>query len=103
MLVCQTISEIVRNPNAVRDVPAPFLAAWLGRNAPNKVRRLLNQCPQHQATPLRKLNELANILRLNAIYAKDESDRLGLGSFKALGGAYAVAELVLGWSTETLG
>ena len=34
-----------------------------------------------------------------AVFVKDESTRLGLGSFKALGGVYAVAQLVLEQAT----
>ncbi|MBB4313176.1 diaminopropionate ammonia-lyase [Roseospira marina] len=45
-------------------------------------------------TPLRRLDGLAAAAGLAALYLKDESTRLGLGSFKALGGAYAVERLV---------
>ena len=44
----------------------------------------------YQSTPLLKLTKLAKKLGINEIYYKDESSRFGLGSFKALGGAYAV-------------
>lgn len=44
-------------------------------------------------TPVVTLPILAKELGLGAVYVKDESRRLGLGSFKALGGAYAVARL----------
>jgi len=44
-------------------------------------------CPVHRTTPLRRVEiDGAGIL------LKDESARFGLGSFKALGGAYAVLE-----------
>jgi diaminopropionate ammonia-lyase len=42
-------------------------------------------------TPLRELTDLARVAGVAAIYLKDEAGRFGLGSFKALGGAYAVA------------
>jgi diaminopropionate ammonia-lyase len=45
----------------------------------------------YDVTPLRELPELARRANLDAIYLKDEASRFGLGSFKALGGAYAVA------------
>src|SRR6185503_6617964 len=38
-----------------------------------------------------------------ALHVKDEGFRLGLGSFKALGGAYAVVRLVLEEATQRLG
>lgn len=40
-------------------------------------------------TPLHRLTELAKSLELGDILYKDEGPRFGLGSFKALGGAYA--------------
>ena len=46
--------------------------------------------PGYAPTPLVPLRALAGRLDLGAILYKDESGRFGLGSFKALGGAYAV-------------
>ena len=46
-------------------------------------------------TPLRDLPDLAAQTNLGAIRLKDEAPRFGLGSFKALGGAYAVANVLL--------
>ena len=43
----------------------------------------------YQPTPLYHLSSLANKLELGDIAYKDEGPRFGLGSFKALGGAYA--------------
>ena len=45
-------------------------------------------------TPLHDLPEIAERLGVKRVVFKDESPRFGLGSFKALGGAYAVARLV---------
>lgn len=45
-------------------------------------------------TPLIHLNKLATHLNCGNVVYKDESQRFGLGSFKALGGAYAVLRLV---------
>ena len=47
--------------------------------------------PAYSQTPLHSLAPLANTLGLGSIHYKDESQRFGLKSFKALGGAYAVA------------
>jgi diaminopropionate ammonia-lyase len=44
----------------------------------------------YQPTPLAILNGLSRRVGLKQIWCKDESTRFGLGSFKALGGAYAV-------------
>jgi diaminopropionate ammonia-lyase len=46
--------------------------------------------PGFAPTPLHDLKHLAVSHGLGAIWYKDEGDRFGLGSFKALGGAYAV-------------
>ncbi len=53
--------------------------------------------PGYAATPLVQLNGLAKALSLCAIHYKDERGRFsryGLKSFKALGGAYAVANVL---------
>ena len=42
-----------------------------------------------------KVNKLSQELNLNKIFYKDESKRFDLKSFKALGGAYAVANLLI--------
>ncbi|MDO9709549.1 diaminopropionate ammonia-lyase [Paracraurococcus lichenis] len=50
--------------------------------------------PGHAPTPLVELPEVAQAARVAAIHWKDEGGRFGLGSFKALGGAYAVMKLL---------
>jgi diaminopropionate ammonia-lyase len=50
--------------------------------------------PGYAPTPLRPLPAIAEALALNAVYYKDEAGRFGLGSFKALGGAYGVLRLL---------
>ena len=48
----------------------------------------------YQPTPLHRLDGLAGALGIETLWLKDESGRFGLGSFKALGGAYAVVHLL---------
>lgn len=48
----------------------------------------------YQPSPLYDLSGLANELNIQAIHYKHEGPRFGLGSFKALGGAYAVLRLL---------
>ncbi len=50
--------------------------------------------PDTRPTPLVALPGLARTLGLNRLWCKDEGQRFGLGSFKALGGAYAVYRLL---------
>jgi diaminopropionate ammonia-lyase len=54
--------------------------------------------PGYAPTPLLALDDLAASCGLGALHYKDEATRFGLGSFKALGGAYAVARVI---SAET--
>jgi len=59
--------------------------------------RQITDWPGYQPTPLHSLPAIAEACGLRAVWYKDESDRFGLGSFKALGGAYAVAQLAERW------
>ncbi len=52
--------------------------------------------PGYAPTPLVDLPGIAAAAGLGVVRLKDEAGRFGLGSFKALGGAYAVAEVVAG-------
>lgn len=54
----------------------------------------IRQWPGYSPTPMVALDRLAAVLGLGAVLYKDESGRFGLGSFKALGGAYAVLRLL---------
>ncbi len=50
--------------------------------------------PGYEAAPLVRLDGLASALGVNRLWYKDERGRFGLKSFKALGGAYAVANVL---------
>jgi diaminopropionate ammonia-lyase len=65
-------------------------AAPFGAAAATTVLAAIGACPEHAATPLRRLPEPARAWGLREVWVKDERARLGLRSFKALGGAYAV-------------
>lgn len=81
----------------------PVDAKTLGIAAASEVERHLSYRENHAETPLHALPAMAAELGVGAIHVKDESHRLGLGSFKALGGAYAVFRLVLEEASKTLG
>jgi diaminopropionate ammonia-lyase len=51
----------------------------------------ISRWPGYTPTPLHELVALAQAAGVDKIFYKDESRRFGLKSFKALGGAYAVA------------
>src|SRR5262249_23376567 len=57
------------------------------REAKNAITRWAD----YAATPLHDLPALAHSMHVGAVRLKDEATRFNLGSFKALGGAYAVA------------
>lgn len=50
---------------------------------------LLQACPAYRSSPLFE-SELSG----RPLLIKDETDRMGLGAFKALGGVYAIAKLI---------
>jgi diaminopropionate ammonia-lyase len=58
---------------------------------PAPVAALLSHCPAHAPTPLLEASGLARRLGIARVSLKDERSRMGLGSFKALGAAYAIA------------
>lgn len=55
----------------------------------------VQQCPLHKTTDCIKKPELAKALGTGNIVFKIENERLGLTSFKALGGAYAIIRTLI--------
>lgn len=66
------------------------LQALLSRDRCEAAMSEIESWPHYQPSPLRNLAPLAAELELGEIRYLDESQRFGLGSFKALGGAFAV-------------
>lgn len=92
------------NSNTLHREPLePVDAETLGVAGADTVERFLAHRNNHQVTPLHALPALAGELGLSTIHIKNEGLRLGLGSFKALGGAYAVFRLVLEEASRSLG
>ena len=56
------------------------------------VRKLLELCPKASRTPLASSIALAEKIGVKNVWFKDERQRMGLGSFKALGAAYVIAD-----------
>lgn len=85
----------VLNPLARRDRPyGPEESAILNGRAHETAFNEISSWEAYAPTPLRELPELARGLGVEAIWYKDEASRLGLGSFKALGGAYGVLRVL---------
>jgi diaminopropionate ammonia-lyase len=81
----QILENPYRSAAATIELPdgVPFPSADMAA-----ARSLLTRCPEAGVTPLRKVEGLA---RVSQVHVKDERDRMGLGSFKALGAAYVIA------------
>jgi diaminopropionate ammonia-lyase len=78
-------------------------AEILSVDGAREVERFLKHRNGHRPTPLVALPSLARELGVAAIHIKDEGYRLGLGSFKALGGSYAVIRLALEKASKQFG
>jgi diaminopropionate ammonia-lyase len=80
---------LLHNPSARRSEPVRGF-----RVAADRPLAMLRACPLYEPTPLAALDALAAELGVGGLWAKDETRRMRLGSFKALGGAYAVAQMI---------
>ncbi|HEX2530171.1 MAG TPA: diaminopropionate ammonia-lyase [Burkholderiaceae bacterium] len=83
--------------NSAADRSAPygdFRSEILSQPALDVAKLEIQAWPGYAATPLHDLKALARQMRVASVQYKDEGGRFGLGSFKALGGAYAVARLL---------
>jgi diaminopropionate ammonia-lyase len=78
-------------PNPAAGTPGPDVLPEAGAA---RARAVIAAWPDYAPTPLRDLAEIAAATHVARVALKDEAGRFGLGSFKALGGAYAVAELL---------
>ncbi len=74
-------------PNGMMKAAQNEIASWKG----------------YEPTQLRDLADVASTGGVASVVYKDESTRFGLGSFKALGGAYAVLKYLSDTLTEQLG
>jgi diaminopropionate ammonia-lyase len=83
-----------RRPYALTDV----LSVAAARRAYEDIRQWQGYAP----TPLRDLKGAAGRAGVRRVFYKDEASRLGLASFKALGGAYAVARMLQSLLSERL-
>lgn len=85
---------VLRNPHRMHGLPeGAGLAGGPVSGDAGEPQRLLAHCPAARPTVLHDLPELARRSRVGAVMVKDERGRMGIGSFKALGAAYAIARL----------
>jgi diaminopropionate ammonia-lyase len=96
MILKSTDFHLLANPRAARaaayaeDGRADILSLAAFADA----KREITSWPGYRPTPLHCLSKLAGASKVRNIHYKDEAERFGLGSFKALGGAYAVFKLL---------
>ena len=84
------------NPKAKR--PAGWSTrqdAVLSQEGFRQAEAVIHHWPGYSSTPLLNLSGLAKAMGVDRVWYKDEAKRFDLKSFKALGGAYAVAQLIL--------
>ncbi|PTW50607.1 diaminopropionate ammonia-lyase [Rhodovulum kholense] len=86
-------TEIVLNPHCAPGY-GPAQEAVLNDAAFARARATIAAWPGYAPTPLLSLPGLAAEAGIARLHYKDEAGRFGLGSFKALGGAYAVLRLL---------
>jgi diaminopropionate ammonia-lyase len=92
MLLSASGFRVLANPHADRTMPyrADGRDDILSLDALEEAKREITAWPDYRSTPLRHLTQLAAAAGIGDILYKDEAGRFGIGSFKALGGAYAV-------------
>jgi diaminopropionate ammonia-lyase len=83
------------NPRADRDRPyGVWERSVLDADSNARAFREISSWDGYEPTRLLALPHLARELGIGSLWYKDEGSRLGLGSFKALGGAYGVFQVL---------
>ena len=82
--------EWIGNPRAKTIDKSEAVADLFPHETFRKARLFHSKIPAYKISPLKSLPRLASMLDLGGIWVKDESSRLGLNSFKGLGGSYAI-------------
>ena len=89
------LSKFINNKNQ-KKIEFPDLENSLNAINMNAAYQSISKWPNYEPTKLQNLNHIADFCNVRSVLYKDESTRFGLGSFKALGGSYAIANLVEG-------
>ncbi|MEV6293067.1 diaminopropionate ammonia-lyase [Streptomyces sp. NPDC051896] len=96
-------------PEKTSSLPAPRwtlrpgVRTWRCAPAPAEVRDFHTALPGYAPTPLTELAPLAVELGVGRVFVKDESCRLGLPAFKALGASWAVHRVLAERTAAGLG
>jgi diaminopropionate ammonia-lyase len=81
----------------------PKQAAVLDAEGLETARQTITAWPGYAPTPLVELSGIARAAAIGRLDYKNEAPRFGLGSFKPLGGAFAVARLLAGETKRRTG
>lgn len=79
-----------KNPHANPQLVSEAVHRLLPDGITDEARAFHAQLPGYEMTPLKSLHQLASRLGLGSIWVKDESKRMRLNAFKALGGSFAI-------------
>lgn len=90
-LIPGTLSHVANHTSQRARLYSDTQKAIINLDAARAVRDEISAWPEYAITPLYQLESLASELQLSRLWYKDEAQRFGLKSFKALGGAFAVA------------
>eukprot|EP00930_Biecheleria_cincta_P007786 TRINITY_DN10905_c0_g1_i1.p1 TRINITY_DN10905_c0_g1~~TRINITY_DN10905_c0_g1_i1.p1 ORF type:complete len:421 (+),score=83.42 TRINITY_DN10905_c0_g1_i1:116-1378(+) len=83
------------NAAAAKDLPYPATALeTVSMDSVADAWRSISKWPQYKRTPLMSLPWLSSACGVDQVFVKDESERCGLTSFKALGGGLVVDDVV---------
>ncbi len=84
----------LKNQHANRQTESAALNHLLPPGITDEARAYHSQLPGYEMTPLKRLSSLALRLGLGSIWVKDESARMRLNAFKALGGSFAIYRFI---------
>ncbi|MBX2878394.1 MAG: diaminopropionate ammonia-lyase [Granulosicoccus sp.] len=85
---CRHVVNKFRQQIAISD-DSPFASVLC-----QQANETIQSWPGYEFSPIHSLSGLAERSGIASIWYKDEAGRFGIGSFKSLGGAYAVSELL---------
>jgi len=104
MSLPEIVVDLFVNPACQREAAYGATQSAILNQAALKVAQAeIQSWPGYAITPLHTLKGLAAQMGVASLDYKDEGPRFGLGSFKALGGAYAVARLLCQHLGQQLG
>jgi diaminopropionate ammonia-lyase len=84
----------IKNQQKNHDGNCSAVVRLLPPGTSEATRRFHAQLPGYEMTPLKSLPSLAHRLGLGSIWVKDESARMRLNAFKALGGSFAIYQYI---------